>query len=111
MANKAVAPVKTLEEIKSSIAGLKTITDPDYVLREADKELSVKVDGDRLAKPENYPFKAFTLNEFNNGALLTFAVEECYRVFSVDLLRKLREEYQCKTASENASSCGPKTRS
>ncbi len=101
MEDKAVAPVKTLEEIRKSLASCKTAIDPDCVLRQADKELS-NCSGEHQARPEDSTFKAMTLFEFDNGTLLSFSVEDCYKTFAVDLLRKFRTEYQCQTPSENA---------
>lgn len=103
MDSKAVAPAKTLEEIRQHLAGCKTKLDPDYVLREADKELSSHGEGDKEARPQDNAFKAMTLFEFDNGVLLSYSFEECYKIFAIDLLRKLRAEYGCQTPSENTT--------
>lgn len=99
MDSKAVTPVKTLEEIRKIFAGSTTANDPDVVLRNADKEIG---DGTKPfpTEPESNVFKAMSLHEFDNGMLLTTIVAEQYKTFGVNLLRDLKKEYNCRTASE-----------
>jgi hypothetical protein len=48
-------------------------------------------------------FKASTLNEFNNGALLVGVVSDEYRTFAIGFLRQLIRDYNCQTSAEKAT--------
>lgn len=114
--DKAIDKVKTLEEIKSHLGRLQTVYDPALVLREAEEKLSkprtVDEDDDgedevdESEKQTSYAdpvFKAMTLSEFKNGVIMVTVIPEQYTTFSIDMLRKLQEEYSCTTISEQAT--------
>ncbi len=105
MATKAVTqPVKTLEAIRKQFESLHISLDPNYVLRKADEQLvNPKEESDPTTKPEDMLFKAMTLFEFDNGALLTMSVSESYKTFGIDLMKKFQLEYECATPSEKAT--------
>ncbi len=101
--DKSLKKQKTSDEIKTSLSNvLNLATEPNYVLKQADKEIEGK-SGESPADPKSYLFKALTLLEFDNGLLMTESLPEKYRVFSVDLSRQLQKEFTCLTASEKAT--------
>jgi hypothetical protein len=86
---------------KERLSKLKTQYDPIDIEREATKDLD-SFTGNKVA-PESPIFKALTLNEFDNGMLMTFALPEQLKTFAIDMSRKLQKEYDCGTISENAT--------
>lgn len=115
MNKKSPSKQKTLEEIKTAFnERLHTIYDPDAVLREAQKKIETQQkliseddydgpdEGDDQPTEKDPLFKAMTLSEFHNGALMASAIPEQYRTFAIDMLRKLKEEYNCLAVSEQA---------
>lgn len=101
---KDIATVKSLEEIKDVFSKCTTPHYPDVVLKEADKEIAGRKEGKLKPAPsESNTFKAMTLFEFDTGTLLTTVVPDQYKTFGIDLMRKLQEEYSCKTPSEKAT--------
>lgn len=111
---KVLNKVKTLDEIKSDL-NLHTVYDPATVLKEAEMALNQRkqVDSDdeevEYDEPEEQPtyedplFRAMSLSEFKNGALMIDSVAEQYRTFGIDMLRKVQEEYKCSTIIEQAT--------
>jgi len=111
---KTANKLKTLEEVKNELnERLHTIYDPDAVLREAQEKIEKpkllsNEDDDGPDEEDNQLtekdplFKAMTLSEFHNGALMVSGVPEQYRTFGIDMFRKIQEEYSCITISEKA---------
>src|SRR3989344_6506546 len=111
--SKEIDNPKTLDEIKKNLDRVHTNYEPANILREAGAKLNSSKDEDdedgeydnedeRPSSFEDPVVKAMTLSEFKNGVLLTISVEEQYKTFGIDMLRKLQEEYQCLTISEQA---------
>lgn len=100
---------KVLEKPKPPLNDqLRTAYDPAEVLKRAGEKLNTlknKEDGEYEGKTtaEDDLFKAMTLSEFKNGALLVSVVAEQYKTFGIDMLKKLQEEYSCTTLSEKAT--------
>lgn len=101
--SKELTQARTLDEIKENLGKSKTGIDPDYVLEEADREITNKKVGPLALSPESKVFKAMTLLEFDNGMLMTTAVSEQYKTFGIDLMRNIQKEYNCQTQSEKAT--------
>lgn len=99
----ALAPKRTIELIREEFSKLKTLNDPSSILRKADEDLTKLDGGSHSSDGKDAIFKALTLNEFDNGALLTMAVSDSYKTFGIDLMRKLQYEYSCTTPSEKAT--------
>lgn len=94
---------KDVAVVKKEIANLTHKDDPNNVLREAEKKM-VSLDFEAYdAKGDDPIFKAMTLREFDNGALLTMTVPDYCKTFGIDLMRKFQNEYGCVTASEKAT--------
>lgn len=100
---------KAVEESKPPLNDqLRTAYDPTEVLKRAGEKLNKlknDEDGEYEGKTtaEDDLFKAMTLSEFKNGALLVSVVAEQYKTFGIDMLKKLQEEYSCTTISEQAT--------
>lgn len=103
--DKAITKQKTSQEIKEFIGEMgKLTTDPDIILKEAEKEVEDNIKKGKLqATQTSNLFKAFTLLEFDNGVLMSQSLPDKYQVFSVDLSRQLQKEFNCLTASEKAT--------
>jgi len=95
MKNKLISTPK-------SIGSAATAFDPFVVLARAEKELT-EIKGELPVDPSSNLFKAITLFEFENGALITEAVSERYKTFVISLSRQFQKEFNCKTASEKAT--------
>ncbi len=99
---------KALDKPKPLNEQLQTNYDPSSVLKRAQAKLD-KVKGknedeyEGKTNAEDDLFKAMTLSEFKNGALLVTTVPEQYKTFAIDLSRKIQEEYGCTTISEKAT--------
>lgn len=101
MKNKSVHISKGVDKSKSGIRSAVTAFDPLIVMDRARQEL-VKTNSEVALDPESNLFKAVTLFEFENGALITEAVSERYKTFVISLSRQFQKEFNCKTASEKA---------
>lgn len=101
--NKAVAEARTEDEIKNYLSRSRASTDPDVVLKEADRELHSSNKDQLSIQPTSNIFKAMTLLEFENGTLLTTVISEEYKTFGIDMLRRLQKEYHCETFSEKST--------
>ncbi|QQG43972.1 MAG: hypothetical protein HYW86_03860 [Candidatus Roizmanbacteria bacterium] len=113
--------IRTVDEIKRDIDRLQTTYDPYSVIQNADAEIKIindkkninkeeddeydeeELEGENFVSKEKNLFKAMTLNEFQNGALMVSSLDESYRTFAIDMLRKLQKEYSCTTISEQAT--------
>ena len=94
---------RDLAVIKNEIANLTHKDDPNHVLKEAEKKM-VSLDFESYgAKGDDPIFKAMTLREFDNGALLTTIMPSIFSTFAIDLMRKIQHEYSCISASEKAT--------
>lgn len=94
---------KTLDEIRAGLGKSKISVDPDFVLKEADKELSNKKEGQFALTPENSVFRAMSVLEFDTGILMSTVIPEQYRSLAIDMMRQLQKEFDCHTASEKAT--------
>lgn len=102
---EATSPTKSIEEVKKMLSHCRTGSDPNTILREADKVLAGTKSGEiRPTSLDGSVFKSLTLFEFDNGSLLTLSVPEQYKTFGIDLMRNLQVEYNCQTSSEKATS-------
>lgn len=99
----AIVPKKTPELIREEFSKLKTLNDPDSILKKADEDITKLDGGSHSSDGKDAIFKALTLSEFDNGALLSMAVSDSYKTFGIDLMRKLQAEYDCVTFSEKAT--------
>lgn len=90
------------KRIVNRVKNIQTNYDPEAISRDANHKLATIKPGTALNNDAVF-IKAMTLNEFQNGALLTSIVPEIYRTFAVDMLRKIQDEYKCKTVSERAT--------
>ncbi len=99
---------KALEKPKPLNEQLRIAYDPKEVLKRAQGKLNgLKKEGDEeyegKTTAQDDLFKAMTLSEFKNGALLVTVIPEQYKTFGIDLMGKLQEEYGCTTPSEKAT--------
>lgn len=101
--DKAIIPKKTSEEIRSFLSKCKIGNDPDLILQEVYKEFSDSKSDKLATNVMDNAFKAITLFEFENGALMTTVIQEGYKTFGVDMMRKVQEEYACETIIEKAT--------
>lgn len=85
----------------SLLKKVKTEYDPVSIKKQAIKDLETFTDGP--VDPKKPLFKTLTLNEFDNGILMTTVIPEQYRTFAIDMSRKLQKEYNCQTVSEKAT--------
>jgi len=98
----SIAKVKSLDEVRRDMATITTGYDPNILL----KQYKDKANLEGLGKPSDGNddlFKLMTLNEFDNGALMTISLTEHYKTFAIDLLRNLKKEFSCQTVSEQAT--------
>lgn len=119
---KALDKPKTSEEIKTFL-NLRTAYDPAETLKQAEMAITnprgyeKSIDDDdgededegeyKLTKEwtskDDPVFRAMTLSEFKNGALMITVIGEQYRTFGIDMLKKLQAEYNCAATSEQAT--------
>ena len=99
---RELIPVKTKEEVIESVKTCSLLSDPDSVFRELRKNYDIK-EGKQEVGPSANAFKALTTFEFEKGPLLSIAVDEQYRTFGIDLMRKVQGEFNCTTPSEKAT--------
>lgn len=100
----AVKPKSAIEkfDIQEFISGCAIGDDPIAILRQAQHDLDNSPEAQDMTTKSSL-YKALTLFEFDKGILMTSAVPEKYRSFSIELSRSLQKEYQCETASEKAT--------
>jgi len=101
-ATTSIAKVKDINEVRRDMAGITTGYDPNVLLKQYQDKANLKGLGEPSDGKDDL-FKLMTLNEFENGALLTISVEEIYKTFGIELMRNLKREYICKTTSEQAT--------
>lgn len=94
---------KTLGEIREDLSRCKISVDPEFVLKEADKELSKKKGEQFALTSENSVFRAMSVLEFDTGILMSTVIPEQYRSLAIDMMRQLQKEFDCQTASEKAT--------
>ncbi len=101
--NKNLSVPVSRDEYRKFFDKFHTSYDPHGVLKEGKIEAEkVKVKSRELSS-ESDLYKALTVFEFDNGSLMTNAVPEIYRTFSIDFNRNLQKEYKCETPSEKAT--------
>jgi hypothetical protein len=88
---------KTL--VQHEIDQWKSVDDPDIIMDEVDESLSNNHPFTTLSMSD---FKAATLNEFENGVLMTQVIPDEYRTIAISMSRRLQEEYSCQRTSEKA---------
>ncbi|MFA6415860.1 MAG: hypothetical protein WCW47_03850 [Candidatus Paceibacterota bacterium] len=98
----SIAKIKDIEEVRRDMAGITTGYDPNVLLKQYRDKANLKGLGEPSDGKDDL-FKLMTLNEFENGALLTISVEEIYKTFGIELMRNLKREYECKTTSEQTT--------
>lgn len=98
---KAITVKRREEDIRKTVRALATGYEPNYVLDNADKELSKLKSGDPFETNSNL-FKAFTLYEFDKGILMSTVLPELYRSFAIEFSKNLQIEYNCSTPSEKS---------
>lgn len=96
-----VLKAETYEGLLNKVGQYRTTSDPIQVLKSYDSELDHSKDLNLVDQKSN-TYKALTLHEFDKGILMTAAIPERYHSFTIDLLRKLHEEYKCVTTSEKS---------
>lgn len=97
-------PSTPLDDAQRSLARcLTTDHDPKSVLVMAEKQIEEKGIANFDSDGKDSVFKAMTLTELDNGALLTMSIHDVYKTFAIDLMRKLQSEYHCETPSEKAT--------
>jgi hypothetical protein len=97
-----VAKVKDINEVRRDMAGITTGYDPNILLKKYQDKANLQGLGEPADGTDD-AFKLMTLNEFNNGALLTVSVAEYYKTFGIELMRSLKMEFDCKSTSEQAT--------
>jgi hypothetical protein len=101
--HKALATPFSPEEVLEYLGTqCKTVYDPDFILKEVEKEL-VDNSGKQEMIPASNLYKSMTLFEFEKGILLVSVIPEMYRTFAIDLSRKLQAEFDCQTPSGKAT--------
>lgn len=89
--------------VERKLSNLSHKDDPIQVIMAAEEILTSSNDNEFSSSFDNVLFKAMTLNEFTNGALLSMAVEGHCKTFAIDLMRKFQVEYGCSSPSEKAT--------
>lgn len=100
-------PTITVEQIKQYLLDAHIGYESDYILRQADKEITEKSKqigkgGKREVTSDTNYYKAMTLFEFDKGVLLANAIPEWFKVFGLDFSKNLQTEYGCITPSEKS---------
>jgi hypothetical protein len=88
------------DELINDLNNAITEDDPKSVLKDIEKDLSAHTNG--IVKSNSKLYKAITLNEFQNGVLMTSVIPSQYRTFAIDMCRKLQEEFRCEFISEKS---------
>ena len=88
--------------VRKIISKLREYNDPEIVLQEL-KNLT-KYGNEYFIHDEFYELndKALSLNEFQNGKLMSESIHEKLTQFAIDLMRNFQKEYDCQTMSEKA---------
>lgn len=103
--NKSIMKSKADEEIRQLLTNQKTEYDPKTVLH----DLSIlhgtygKNDLESSNKEASLFINAMTLQEFENGLLMSLAIGKYYTTFGIEMLGQLQKEYNCVTFSEKAT--------
>lgn len=92
------------KEITEQLRNFQLPYDPLVVLRESKKEIEGKKGQPFALEPKSNSFKALTLNEFENGMLMSFSVPEHHKTFVIDFTRRIQQEFECKTTIERSLS-------
>lgn len=100
MPNDSSSTNNDLSNIENTIDNIRTNDDPNYVLEKAKENLHNLQNGQPI---DGIFLKALSLAEHKNGVLITTIVPDQYKTFSIDMLRKVQDEYSCKTASLRAT--------
>jgi hypothetical protein len=78
--------------------------DPTSAKKNAIKALSGLKESDSIPAELNEDFaRAMSLNEFDNGVLLSSCFSNIFKTLAIDLMRKFQQEYECTTFSERAT--------
>lgn len=100
---KALTGPRSPEEVLEFLRLSRTGYDPDFVLKETEKELVNKFGKPEAIIPASNLYRSMTLLEFEKGTLLVSVIPEMYRTFAIDLSRKLQAEFDCQTPSGKAT--------
>jgi len=84
---------------RKTVDSWKSYDDPESVIKEVADRVSRGFDFNNSTTIE---FKATTLNEFDNGVLMTEVIPDKYRTMAIDMSRQLQRDYNCQIASEKA---------
>lgn len=100
---KITQAIKGVDQIRQWINEFKPYYDPEVVLERVGQQL--KQYGNNygfMDDLDSFQSLARTLNEFDNGVLMTNAIPKEYSTFAVDFLRQLQKQYDCQTIAEKA---------
>ncbi|MEI6690824.1 MAG: hypothetical protein WCL07_03700 [bacterium] len=86
-------------ETQLAVDGWKNQDDPDQIMKDVKSEMLNRSEFETFSMSG---FKAITLNEFENGVLMTESVPDEYRTLAITMSRKLQSDYDCKIMSEKA---------
>ena len=89
------------EKSDNVVSEFQTNYDPKAVLERVKTEFDSNKN--KCITPESNIFKAMTLSEFDNGAILVNVVPEMYKTFGINMLRQLQKDYNCTLISEKAT--------
>jgi len=89
--------------VRKIISKLREYNDPEIVLQEFGENLT-KYGNEYFIHDDFYELndKALSLNEFQNGKLMSESIPEKLTSFAIDLMRNFQKEYDCQTVSEKA---------
>lgn len=91
------------QDIRDVVKNFQTQDDPENVLKSIEPKLEEYKNGNWKAMPNDPLYKALTLSEFSNGALLISSIPEHFRTFAIDMMRKLQQEHSLTTVSEKGT--------
>jgi hypothetical protein len=100
-----VKPVSKNLDIREMMDQVTISDDPVSILKDAKKEIESSEIGvsSKSASWESTLCKAMSLFEFDKGVLMSSAVPERLRTFSIEFSRNLQKEYKCENPSEKAT--------
>lgn len=76
--------------------------EPHQVKDLALKELEESKDGKFSSGMDSPIVRAMTLREFNNGLLMTTAVDDQYKTFAIQMSLDLQKQYKCDTVGKKS---------
>lgn len=102
---KSVSEISANKDIRELMNQVSIADDPVSILKDAKKEIESSEKGvsSKSASWESTLCKAMSLFEFDKGVLMSSAVPERLRTFSIDFSRNLQKEYKCEAPSEKAT--------